>query len=435
MLNRRAYRRAGCIVLTTAFSLFGTTGSAHAGILKSRGNAQAGGSCAQASCFQLESTIAFTTTRDTPGSDPSGHQTKAEAFDAAEIYLMNFPPADPMAAWSPNPRRLTTNTVRDGFGDGFANLSPDGKQVVFDRISTGVCGDTPSDEKTVNNISDLYVMDADGSNQRYLTRGSSATWSPDGKDIAFHASASGTGCPINTNPGAAPTDSDIFVANVDDLLAGTALPVDITNTGNLSEDDADWSVPTTGAPDGRIAFTAHDSGDTGNVFDAAIYVINPDGSDPVVLPKTANEQLATPAWSPDGSRILHECRVHFGMTAFQICVMNADGTNVEQLTYDFSVQNLSPTWSPDGQQIVFGRPLPKVPPIIDNQVMNYQLFTISPTLKPDGTIPDVKEITCAPEQDPNSPGYLGYQPTCPPGVTPTPGINLLAHGGWLRVKS
>ena len=36
--------------------------------------------------------------------------------------------------------------------------------------------------------------------------------------IAFHASASGIGLPINQFPGSATADSDIFTVNVDDLL-------------------------------------------------------------------------------------------------------------------------------------------------------------------------------------------------------------------------
>jgi Tol biopolymer transport system component len=427
MVNQRAYRRAGCVVLTTALTLFGAAGSAHARVVGGV-TAQTGGSCAQAGCFQLKSTIAVTTT-----PNQSNPMTRTAAVNAAEISLMN------PGTTNPNPRPLTTTG-----GNAFANLSPDGKHIVFDHrlVTDNTCRDeTTGESRNVSNISDLYIMDADGSNQRRLTRGSSATWSPDGKDIAFHASASyyasggqTTACPINPNPGAAPTDSDIFVANVDDLLAGTAQPVDITNTqpllSGLSEDDADWSVPTTGAPDGRIAFTAHSPSDIGNVFpDADIYVINPDGSDPKALPKNPNnpnEQLATPAWSPDGTRIVHECRVNGGMTAFQICVMNADGTNVVQLTNDFSVQNLSPTWSPDGLQILFGRPLPPVPPTIKDEVMNYQLFTINLN---DNTL---GEITCAPEQ--NSPDYPNLY-HCPSGVTPTEGINFAGHWGVLRVKS
>ena len=42
------------------------------------------------------------------------------------------------------------------------------------------------------------------------------------KMIAFHASASGTGLPINPFPGSATADSDIFAVNVDDLLQASA---------------------------------------------------------------------------------------------------------------------------------------------------------------------------------------------------------------------
>jgi len=70
------------------------------------------------------------------------------------------------------------------------------------------------------NTSDLFLMNSDGTEQTRLTSGSSASWSPDGKNITFHASASGNGTPIRTDPGSATSDSDIFVANVDDLLAG-----------------------------------------------------------------------------------------------------------------------------------------------------------------------------------------------------------------------
>lgn len=411
MVTKRACPRASCIVLTTALTLLGAVGSAHAGIAGGV-KAQPGQSCAQAGCFHLEPTIVFSTTRDTPGAT-----TRAAAGAAAEVYLMNPD--------TTNPRRLTNNAT----GDGFASLSPDGKRIVFDRLSTGVCGG-----KTWNNISDLYVMDADGSNQRLLTRGSSATWSPDGKDIAFHASASyyasgglTSGCPIKPDPGAATQDSDIFVANVDDLLAGAGQPRNITNTPGLIEDDADWSPAATTAPHGQsIVFTAHPATDDPVVSNQAeLYVTNPDGSFRQQLTFNSEEERAA-AWSPDGTRIVYSCRS--GLTKmFEICVMNAGGTNVQQLTDDF-VPNLTATWSPDGQQIVFNKILPPLPPAFPGEVMNYQLFTM--TLNPNGPMPDAKEITCAPEQ--NTPGYP-YP--CPADITPTPGINLLAHWGVLRVKS
>ena len=102
--------------------------------------------------------------------------------------------------------------------------------------------------------------------QTLLTRGSTASWSPDGKYIAFHRSASGDlcpfsetrtvptpGCPIKADPGAATWDSDIFIANVDDLLKNVEPDQHHVRNVSYIDDDPDWS------PDGqKIVFTRHD---------------------------------------------------------------------------------------------------------------------------------------------------------------------------------
>lgn len=68
--------------------------------------------------------------------------------------------------------------------------------------------------------------------------------------IAFHASGSGAGLPINPFPGSATTDSDIFVVNVDDLLENGAAPQNLTsNRVATVDDDPNWS------PDGRKIFS------------------------------------------------------------------------------------------------------------------------------------------------------------------------------------
>jgi dipeptidyl aminopeptidase/acylaminoacyl peptidase len=374
----------GALVGLAAIASFVSSTAAIGGARPAAGEQTAPCNSGKASGFELVSTIAFSSTRDhtTDGLSPQA---------GAEIYLINPD--------GTNPRRLTRNL----FADGFPNLSPDGKTIVFD--SDRLSGQT--------NVSDLFVMNADGSEQTFLTRGSSATWSPDCKNIAFHASASGTGTPIRTDPGSATTDSDIFVANVDDLLAGTRQPVNITNTPVQSacgqiEDDADWSPPTATAPNGRIAFTSHSSCDLDQTHtnDAEIYVINPDGTDRLQLtgnnpdPRFNNIEERSPAWSPDGTRIVFSCRI--GAVAlpnapFQICLMNADGSDEQQLTNDPAQmgQDLTPSWSPDGQRIVFHRNVP---------AKGFQLWTMNP----DGT---------------------GQSQ-----ITSTPGISLLAHWGVLRVK-
>jgi TolB protein len=276
---------------------------------------------------QLASTIAFTSGRDNP--------TLLPAFNRGEIYLM-----DPDGA---NVRRLTNNAD----GDGLPSLSPDGKRLVFDSNRNR----TPSEPL---NTSDLFLMNtadiARGEpEQQFLTRGSSASWSPESKSIAFHASASGAGLPIKPDPGAATTDSDIFVADVRGL-AGNGQPTNITNSSSVIDDDPDWS------PDGqRIVYTRHP--DTDNPLQsnlAEIYVINADGSGAAGRLTDNTEEERGPSWSPDGTRIVFACRIGGGTADFEICVMNADGNGVVQLTDD-AVQDLTPTFSPDGQQIVFHR--------------------------------------------------------------------------------
>jgi len=279
----------------------------------------------------LRSAIAFVSTRHSP--DTADLQA---ALRASEIYVMD--------ADGGNPRRLTQNADVDGF----PSLSPDGKRIVFDSHRART-------EAEPLNVSDVFVMNADGTEQKRLARGGSATWSPDSRSIAFHASASGTGTPIKPDPGAATSDSDIFVAKVNDVLEKGARPRNLTNSPAAIDDDADWSPS-----GGQILFTSHAvTDDPVNSVTAEIYVIDADGRrKPSRLTDNAEEERA-PAWSPDGRRILFMCRkgspaAGATVPTFELCVMNADGTGLTRLTNN-AVPELTPSWSPDGRQIVFHR--------------------------------------------------------------------------------
>jgi TolB protein len=219
------------------------------------------------------------------------------------------------------------------------------------------------------NRSGLFVMNVDGTGQTPLVRGSSATWAPDSRRIAFHASASSGGLPIKADPGAATTDNDIFVLDVDDFLKTGGKSKNLTNSPSAIDDDPAWS------PDGRrIAFTSHAV--TDNPTDsktAEIYLINADGSGTQTRLTNNNEEERAPSWSSDGTRIVFMCRKGSpqqpgGVSTFELCVMNCDGTSVVRLTNN-NVADLTPSWSPDGRTIVFHRR-------VGGQAQ-FQLFTIN----------------------------------------------------------
>ena len=249
-----------------------------------------------------------------------------------EIYLLNLDGSVE--------QRLTNNDAFDGFG----TLSPDGKKIVFDSNRNRGEGEPL-------NTSDLFVMNANGTDQTFLARGASPTWSPDGKHIAFHASASGRGRPINTTLGAATEDSDIFVANVDDLLEHGSPPRNLTNDPAAVDDDPDWSR------DGQsIVYTSHDVDQRPPNLDyttAEVYLRAADGTGtPTRLTNNSEEERA-PDWSHEGDRLAYMCRT--GSARFEICVMNADGTNQRQIT-DNEDADLTPAWSPSDDRIFFHRP-------------------------------------------------------------------------------
>jgi Tol biopolymer transport system component len=209
--------------------------------------------------------------------------------------------------WTINPDGSSATQLTTGTGPDFDPASsPDGRKIAFTSERDGGF--------------DIFVMDADGANQTRLTtetdpvRDGSATWSPDGSQIAFsHFTLNG--------------DSDIYVMNAD----GTGVR-NVTNTPNQPEYYPAWS------PDGKkIAFAL------GNIF-----TISADGSGQAQL--TTGGGASDPVWSPDATKIAYD-HISGGPRFFThtINVMNADGSGGAQV----AGQGEQPAFSPDGHYIVF----------------------------------------------------------------------------------
>ena len=98
------------------------------------------------------------------------------------------------------------------------------------------------------------------------------------------------------------------------------------------------------SPDGRTLLLGAADGDTYR------YAIG-SGDPPVHFLSSA----ATPAWSPDGSKIVYASLPANGdLYSGQLMIANADGSSPEPLFSEPQPAGmLSPAWSPDGTQIAF----------------------------------------------------------------------------------
>jgi Tol biopolymer transport system component len=179
-------------------------------------------------------------------------------------------------------------------GLGVAAWSPDGSSIAFNSERDG--------------RREIYVMNADGTNQRRLTMsgGSSPSWSPDGRSIAF-----------DNFFGLISESSGIYVMNSDG-----SNPRKIHNLGSWPR----WS------PDGtRIVFD-----------DQHLFLMNSDGTDVVQL-TTGNGREWVPEWSADSQQIAFQS----GEPGSGFAVIDRDGNNRKVLERKFSGQNCS-LWAKGG---------------------------------------------------------------------------------------
>jgi TolB protein len=189
--------------------------------------------------------------------------------------------------------------------------SPSGK-IVFVKQGT-----EPSDECDGQPCDDLWVMDADGTNQTNLTttpdtNEGQPAWSPDGTKIAF------------TGPGELNEDGSGGLGDVYVMDADGANRTNLTDTPDFLDYQPSW------APSGaQLTFVREVPGRVISE-QSDIFVMDANGENANNLTQTdANED--DPAWSPDGTKIAFS-----GVRAggWEILTMDPDGQNEEILTGD-----------------------------------------------------------------------------------------------------
>jgi TolB protein len=280
-----------------------------------------------------EEKIAFSSRRHGPATAP----TPGTSADDEDIYVMN-PDRSGLTRLTSDPG--PSDASRGEHDDLAPAWSPDGRMIAFTRTD----GPAPPSTAVPLPEEEIYVMSSDGADRRRLTRNDALDhapdWLPDGR-IVF------VSCP--------PSERELPECSL------VAIRPDGSGREKLAQLGAVFDLA--GSPDGRRVVYSQLKGQS-HYQDFELHVANLDGSDHRQLTDDDTGD-ASPAWSPDGTKIAfvsnraesarcwtHDCE---GYTN-ELYVMDVAGGDVSRLT-ETPHEEQTPAWSPDGERIVYSRVL------------------------------------------------------------------------------
>jgi Tol biopolymer transport system component len=265
-----------------------------------------------------------------------------------------------MNADGSNETQLTTFSDADRW----PALSPDGSKIAYVSYR--------------NELWTLWVMDSDGTNPMqipYAGNVQAPTWSSDGSQIAFG--------------GDAEDGYEIWTINADG-----SNPQRLT-TNSVAAGNPAWS------PDrSQLVYTAEPMADYSD-----LYTVNSDGTGQTLLVSSVISGFSNeiPSWSPDGTQIatIHSSAGNQG--PYDLWVMDADGSNGQVLVQNIANPNVNNlAWSQDGNWLTFTN--------------NSHVWTVNP----DGSNPTEIANSGGWESDTNASSFSAPTPTPTPSTAPTP---------------
>ena len=259
---------------------------------------------------------------------------------------------------APATDRLTLETFLDMETVSDPQVSPDGSQIIYTRGWI--------DKMNDRRESALWIMNADGSRNRFLGKGSGARWSPSGDRIAYTAQGDPRGSQVFVRWMDA-EGATAQVTRVEQSPSGISWSPDGTQLAftALVEERNNWPIKLPKAPSGakwteppriveRLQYRRDRSGFTDNGF-RHIFIVPAIGGTPRQV-TSGNYDHSGSEWTPDGRSILFSgLRVEvddYQWRESEIYAVDVADGNIRQLTRRKGPDG-GPVVSPDGKRVAY----------------------------------------------------------------------------------